>query len=93
MASKGLHAVSRRPYGTVFRPRTLSGTTRRHSPPRRLSGQLPALRCEPPPAAPAASQPGSKRFARSSQSKRWLHVPNSSVHHHPFFHSSSTQRT
>ena len=85
MASGGSPPVSRRPCGTELRPRGHVGTARGHTPPRRRSGQLPALRCDPP-------QPGSKRFARSSQPKRWLHFPNSTVHCR-CFRSSPTPRT
>ena len=71
-----------------------AGTARGHTPPRRLSDQLLALRCDPVPAAPAAApQPGSKRFARSSQSRLWLRLPNSSVQRRPFFRSRPTLRT
>ena len=94
MASAGLPAVARRPCDTEFRPRAHADTARGHTPPRRLSGQLPALRCDPVPAAPAAvAQHDSKRFARRSQSRRWLHFPNSIVHCRPFFRSSPTLRT
>ena len=94
MDSGSLPAESQRPFGTGFPPRAHAGTARGSTPPRRLSDQLPALRCYAVPAAPAAApQPGSERFTRSSKSRLWLRLPNSSVHRRPCFRSRPTLRT